>query len=806
MLFAAKTVLLCGTLLSGINYADYGAGPMLKPGRTFYVSIGGNDKNDGSSLEKAFRTINKGVSRLKAGDTLLIEGGRYFESEIRINVKEGVARSNAQCGRPGAPIRIMGMKGQRPVLTGGKIVSPLKREGQIAEFVCKTAPAYDTVHELPSGIELQRLANEELVRKYPGTFFFDAAKKRLLVHFAAVEQKEISIARHRIGIRIHGSYIHIENLEFRHFYEAIYARMNAPYDKNEARNITITDCNFFWNYHCGVVLDGTTWSLVKNNRAAFNTKRGNYMNLSRAHDNLYMGNWSGTTANTLRYKKNNSINYGLQSYGGNPPRNHIIGNFVESECSFRWKGGCPGSVVRDNIFLGSFHSESKVIPAVINNNVFAGRISYFSLGGDIWEKEFAPTAIKFYNNVRKKADFKPLGKEIIKAQQLKISFPAPKFPKVIFKDLKAGHITADSAVITWQTPDNDGWGSLQLWKKGSRSIKWVGGSGVQGVDHVAGVSKLAPDTEYCYRAFFRSRRGGGWTASAESSFRTAKTNPPPRILEVGKGKYSLFEAGCAARAGDTIKLLPGTHIGQLVLLNSGTKENPITITGEKKAVIDGALFHAPLLTAEWKSYINIDGITFSNPAPNASGSIIVLNGGSNISVRNCRTTYFPYTAGGFIRSNNTPGLHIENNVIHGGDYPINLNAARAKIFNNTIVDATMLTVLLWNPLDVEIRNNIFYRPCVPDKRNPALLLQNISGKVVSDGNIYWSPVKEHPAGGVIRDNRAKVLFASRTLEEWQKKTGMDKNSRHIDPQLLDYTKGDFRLKPGSPAKGKGASL
>ena len=184
----------------------------------------------------------------------------------------------------------------------------------------------------------------------------------------------------------------------------------------------------------------------------------------------------------------------------------------------------------------------------------------------------------------------------------------------------------------------------------------------------------------------------------------------------------------------------------------------------------------------------------------------MLNGGSNISVRNCRTTYFPYTAGGFIRSNNTPGLHIENNVIHGGDYPINLNAARAKILNNTIVDATMLTVLLWNPLDVEIRNNIFYRPCVPDKRNPALLLQNISGKVVSDGNIYWSPVKEHPAGGVIRDKRAKVLFASRTLEEWQKKTGMDKNSRHIDPQLLDYNKGDFRLKPGSPAKGKGASL
>ena len=79
-------------------------------------------------------------------------------------------------------------------------------------------------------------------------------------------------------------------------------------------------------------------------------------------------------------------------------------------------------------------------------------------------------------------------------------------------------------------------------------------------------------------------------------------------------------------------------------------------------------------------------------------------------------------------------------------------------------------------------------------------------KIVSDGNIYWSPLKHHTVGGVIRDNRAKVLFRSTTLEEWQKETGWDKTSRHVDPQFMDYEKGDFRLKPGSPAKGKGATL
>jgi hypothetical protein len=154
---------------------------------------------------------------------------------------------------------------------------------------------------------------------------------------------------------------------------------------------------------------------------------------------------------------------------------------------------------------------------------------------------------------------------------------------------------------------------------------------------------------------------------------------------------------------------------------------------------------------------------------------------------------------------NVPGLVIENNIIHGGDYPINLSSARAKIINNTIVDATMLSLLLWSPEDVEIRNNIFYRPCVQSKYSPAMLLQNIKGRVVSDGNIFWSPYKHHPAGGRIRDHRAQVLFSSLTLEEWQKKTGWDKTSRHIDPQFADYKNGDFRLKPGSPAKGKGAA-
>ena len=92
------SVLVWACLLQAVNIADYGAGPMTRPGRTFYVSPKGDDKNDGRSREKAFRTINKGASQLRAGDTLLIGGGEYFEPEIKLNVKENSVGFAEQCG------------------------------------------------------------------------------------------------------------------------------------------------------------------------------------------------------------------------------------------------------------------------------------------------------------------------------------------------------------------------------------------------------------------------------------------------------------------------------------------------------------------------------------------------------------------------------------------------------------------------------------------------------------------------------------------------------------------------------------
>ena len=147
-----------------------------------------------------------------------------------------------------------------------------------------------------------------------------------------------------------------------------------------------------------------------------------------------------------------------------------------------------------------------------------------------------------------------------------------------------------------------------------------------------------------------------------------------------------------------------------------------------------------------------------------------------------------------------------NNISNGGDYPVALSGHKITVSRNTVVNATMYSTSFWHNTDLTVTDNIFCRPCVPQKRNTALAFFDIRGKIVSDGNVFWSPVKEHPVGGTIHNIAAKILKGSKTLEEWQKVSGMDKHSIHADPMFVDYEKGDFRLKPGSPAQGKGAVL
>ena len=792
--------------LSGAEVPKFGAGEMLTPARTFYVSTKGSDKNAGKTLQTAWKTVERGCRELRAGDTLLIDEGEYRTREARLNVKDHTVGFAEQCGKPGAPIRIAGMPGKKVVLTGADFLPnpPRPVEGRVYEFKVKKPPVYDTVMESPSGIKLQRVFTPETLKEYPGTCYWDD-KGRLLVHYAAEDQQGVRVARDRIGLRIHGSYVLVENLTFTYYYEGIYMRMNMPYEKNAAEHITIRNCKFLHNYKNGFVNDGASFSLFTKNAGMRNGEYGTVMMMGLGHDNLYTGNWFGPGPYTTRQREPYAYNYTLGQYGWSKSsvRNHVVGNVLEDKLSFRWKAQAKDALFEDNMCYGRYHTESPLLPITVRGNWFGGGISQKGLGGDLWNDSYKGTPIVFEGNVRDRKEFKPRNKIVFEAEKLRMEAPKIRFPAVTFADRRVKFIEHDGVAILWTTPECDGWGTVAYREKGSSRERRVSAKR-QGSRHEIGLGGLKPDTEYEYKLYFSGRRGQK-ASSTWASFRTAKTARSPKVLEVGPGKLTLNEAALAVLPGDTVKLLPGTHTGQFIPARSGLPGKPITLKGEKGAVIDGQLFYNPLINLTDRKHIIVDGISFIRPECITRAGVIVARNASDVTVRNCRADYH-WEAGPMIRGFNCRNILFTNNISNGGDYPVSLSGTNITVSRNTIVNATMYSTSFWHNSDLTVTDNIFCRPCVPQKRNTALAFFDIRGKIVSDGNVFWSPVKEHPVGGTIHNLAAKILKSSKTLEEWRKVSGMDKHSIHADPMFVDYEKGDFRLKPGSPAQGKGAVL
>lgn len=89
------------------------AAPAEADPRTYYVAVNGSDRNPGTR-KAPFRTITKGLTTLRAGDTLFIRGGTYTEHVG--GPRDGFIL--AAPGRPGARVLVSAYKGERVVVKG----------------------------------------------------------------------------------------------------------------------------------------------------------------------------------------------------------------------------------------------------------------------------------------------------------------------------------------------------------------------------------------------------------------------------------------------------------------------------------------------------------------------------------------------------------------------------------------------------------------------------------------------------------------------------------------------------------------
>ena len=92
---ALATCLITGT----VKLADQTASAQSAPG--LYVSVSGNDRQDGTSPAKALRTISAALSRARPGDTVYVGPGTYREQVV-----------TQRAGAPGAEITIRGVGGK----------------------------------------------------------------------------------------------------------------------------------------------------------------------------------------------------------------------------------------------------------------------------------------------------------------------------------------------------------------------------------------------------------------------------------------------------------------------------------------------------------------------------------------------------------------------------------------------------------------------------------------------------------------------------------------------------------------------
>ena len=152
---------------------------------------------------------------------------------------------------------------------------------------------------------------------------------------------------------------------------------------------------------------------------------------------------------------------------------------------------------------------------------------------------------------------------------------------------------------------------------------------------------------------------------------------------------------------------------------------------------------------------------------------------------------------GIILDNGCCGILVENNVVHdavAGGFGTNFNCFGNIIVNNVFAYGTeyQLTVYGDQPTGPrQPKGEVFARNIILWKEGPLIKEADWPDfSTLWDYNLYW------------REGGGPVTFMKYTFDQWKAK-GLGRHSLVADPKFVDPAKGNYALKPDSPALGLG---
>lgn len=245
--------------------------------REYFVAIGGDDGNEGTSMDAAFASIQRGVDALSAGDTLTIGPGEYFESIHREGLGSDDAETVIRAAIPGTVL----VHGNVPLSGFEKVEGT--RFVYMADFDQQpySIGEVDTLSLLNEAIYLDEL------EFFPGTYFYDAGAGKLYLSSTDLQSANEHVYRVSVTPR-HGLHLQspvrvmVDGLAFTgfHFNEALSLRVGATMwgaVLENARHSTLRNCIAYLNGGGLLVMNerGGEYNTIEYSTAYANNSRHN---------------------------------------------------------------------------------------------------------------------------------------------------------------------------------------------------------------------------------------------------------------------------------------------------------------------------------------------------------------------------------------------------------------------------------------------------------------------------------------------------------------------------------------------------